>query len=500
MLSVSQFFSYVRTCLLALLLTSISYNTYAVYFEYTPILVESQKHMAALRLKQANVLIASEISKHPDNIAAHYLLHYSEFFRIMVQQDAQLQESFARVNENALARVATMADTDPRKRFLSASIHLQHAFVKGAFNNYLGAAWDFRTAYQLVEQNEKKFPSYLAHKKELGAITALIGTFPSQYMWIVNAVGLKGDFNKGLAIIKDYIQKSGNEPLIEKQQAIIIYTLIQLNFGSDKKATWNFTKEHTKEYASNLMLCYVRSYVAGKCGENAIALQTLKQRPIDDSYETIHYLNFLMGTYLVHELDFSAAIWFKRYLSVSKTKSAQKDAYQKLSWISWLQNDTAKFKIYHDLMLKSSKSIGSENTLTNRDLDMGIYPSRELLKARLLFDGGYFQQALQRLNGLSKSALPSKFQELEYEYRYGRIYQEMNKPALALEHYKTCIGFANMNSYLIPNACLNLGLVYEQIHYPNLAITYYEQVLNYRDFDHENSIHQKAKASLDRLK
>lgn len=89
------------------------------YFEYTPNLVESQKHMAALRLKQANALIALEISKHPDNIAAHYLLHYASFFKIMVQQDAQLQESFAAVNENALAKVATMSDTDPRKRFLS---------------------------------------------------------------------------------------------------------------------------------------------------------------------------------------------------------------------------------------------------------------------------------------------------------------------------------------------------------------------------------------------
>ncbi len=483
------------------LLLSLSCSLQAAYFEYTPGLNEAQKHLVALKIKQALVEINAEIVKHPENVAAFYLLHYAEFYHIMVQHNVALLPAFEKVHAKTLNHIQLLPDNSPYKLFLKGSIHLQSALVKGAFNEYLSAAWDFRTAFQEVNQNERTFPNFLPHKKELGALKALIGTFPSQYNWILNVVGLEGDFDKGLQILNAYIENDAKEPLIEKQQAEVIFALIHLNFGPEKKLAWSFYKEHSKDYHQNLMQCYVRAYIAGKCGENDIALQTLKARPIDESYEQIHYLNLLMGSYLLNELDFSAAIWFKKYLAFSITKGSYKEAYQKLSWIAWLQGDTLKFNTYTNLMIKHSKEIGSETTLMKQDLAKGIYPNIELLKARLLFDGGYYTKAQNSLLKIKPDFLPSLFQKIEWEYRSARIYQEEGKLAEAIAHYKDCLQKGkDLHTYLLPNACLQLGGIYEKMNYRPLARTYYEQVSNYSDYDYDTSISQKAKANLLRLK
>jgi hypothetical protein len=478
-----------------------SLQTYAAYFEYTPKLKEIQIHIASLRLKKANLALEEELAKQPDNIAVHYLIHYSTFFHIMVQQDKKLLPEFEKVNNELLILVQKLPDDSPYKRFIKGSVYLQAAFVKGAFNEYLSAAWDFRNAYHEVNANEKKFPNFSGHKKELGALMALIGSFPPQYHWVVNVAGLEGDFQKGLKILEDYLKLGSSEPMLEQQQASTIYTLILLNFSQDKNKAWSYYKNASADYKNNLMHCYVRAYTAGKCGENDIALATLRARPIGSDYENITYFNLLMGDYLLHQLDVSAAIWYKKYIAFSTTKGSVKDAYQKLSWIAWLQNDTNKFIIYHDLMAKNTKDAGSELKLVNTDLAKGIFPSKSLLEARVLFDGGYYERAQEILVSLRSDKLPSKYQCIELEYRIARVLQEQKRYTDALSHFKKCLDLGmGVNTYLLPNSCLQIGLIYEHLNYPSIAKTYYEKVSSYHHVDYESSMGQKAKTNIWRIK
>ncbi|MDZ4666786.1 MAG: hypothetical protein SGJ00_02775 [bacterium] len=491
---------YRKSFILGILACLISVQTFAAFFEYTPKLKEAQVHIACLRLKKANQILAVEFLKQPDNVAVVYLKHYSRFFHIMVQQDKLLLPEFEKVNSEMLLSLQKLPNESPYKLFLKGSVHLQSALVKGAFNEYLSAAWDFRSAYQEVNANEKKFPNFNGHKKELGALMALIGSFPPQYQWVVNVAGLNGDFKNGLKVLEEYISLGSLEPILEQQQASVIYTLIQLNFGADKNKAWNFYAPISKDYKNNLMQCYVRAYVAGKCGENEIALATLKGRPLGLDYENITYFNLLMGDYLLHQLDGEAAIWYKKYIAFSTTKGATKDAYQKLSWISWLENDTTKFIIYHDLMAKNTKDAGSELKLLNEDLKNGIYPSKELLKARILFDGGYYDESLAVLSKLNKDKLPCKYQKIEWDYRMARVLQEQKHLTESLNYFKKCLeGGMAVNTYLIPNSCLQIGLIYEQLNYPLIAKSYYERVSNYHHVDYESSMAQKAKTNIWRI-
>jgi len=501
---VEQFYySWVRKLSFAIwFLLVFSFQAKALAFvEYTPNLKEGMNHLAALRLKQADQCFKREASLNQENIATHYLNHYLAFFQIMIQHDKTMLPAFEKQNQITLKKIESLAESSPYRLFYQSSVHLQAAFVKGAFNEYLAAAWDFRTAFQEVNMNEKKFPNFLSHKKELGTLMALLGSFPPQYNWILHAVGLEGDFNQGLVVLKKYIEHSQNEPSIERQQATIIYALIQLNFGKDRETALQFYLPYSKESHTNLMQCYVKTYIAAKSGENDLALKVLRARPTGDSYQHIIYLDYIMGDLLLHQLDQNAAIHYKKYITFSKTKNSIKEAYQKLSWLAWLEKDTSKFFIYHDLMQKHTKDAGSELKLLQSDLKNGIYPSLPLLKSRLLFDGGYYEKALALLLDVNISKLPSVFQQVECKYRLGRIYQELNKPSEAINYYKASLeAGAGLKTYLNPNACLQLGLIYENMNYKNIAKSYYEKVSSFTQVDYESSMHQKAKTNIWRLK
>ena len=77
----------------------------AAFVEYNNKLQEGQKHLACLRLQQANAIFLAEISVHPDNVTAHYLLHYSKFYHIMVQQDKKLLADFEKSASYTLLKV-----------------------------------------------------------------------------------------------------------------------------------------------------------------------------------------------------------------------------------------------------------------------------------------------------------------------------------------------------------------------------------------------------------
>jgi hypothetical protein len=312
-------------------------------------------------------------------------------------------------------------------------------------------------------------------------------------------LGLKGTIAGGISKIELYLSKCRFEPMLEQQQASIYLTLIQFNFA-DKQKAWTFYKDYAQNIETNLMQAYVTAFVAGKSGHNKEALAALENRPKSQDYEQLPYLNFLKGEFLLHQLNFEAAIWYKKYIYTSESKGSIKEAYQKLSWISLVQNDLEKYLLYKGMSEKLQANLGSEQKLVNADLHQKIYLNKNLLKARFLFDGGYFEQALHELKQVDVKNLPSNYQKTEYYYRLARVYHEMNNIAESLKMYKECLVVGEtINTYFKPNACLQLGLIYKQMGYVNLAKDYFNEVSAFKDYDYEDSIKQKAKAGLNQI-
>ena len=131
----------------------------------------------------------------------------------------------------------------------------------------------------------------------------------------------------------------------------------------------------------------------------------------------------------------------------------------------------------------------------------GKIPSVSLLKSRLLFDGGYFKEALREILSVRITTLQSDDQRLEYHYRKARINQGLKNIEFAKQGYQlTLLCGKNSANYFAANSALLLAGIYESMNKKDSALIYYKECLSMRHHTYQNSIDQKAKAGIDRLK
>ena len=89
---------------------------------------------------------------------------------------------------------------------------------------------------------------------------------------------------------------------------------------------------------------------------------------------------------------------------------------------------------------------------------------------------------------------------IEYYYRKGRIYDEMENIILAKDNYKKTIDLGrNTNYFFAAKSALQLAFIHEKNGENNKAIYFFNKCIAMQDHEYEQSLEQKAKAGLNRL-
>jgi len=146
-------------------------------------------------------------------------------------------------------------------------------------------------------------------------------------------------------------------------------------------------------------------------------------------------------------------------------------------------------------------AVSDEDKSAYADAKSGRKPHKKLLKARLLFDGAYYNDALEVLNQIDKASLINEWYRVEFHYRKGRILDEMDRIQEAKEAYMlTILKGRELPTFFCPNACIKLGYIYEREGNKERASHYYDKALDYNNHEYKNSIDAEAKAGLNRLK
>ncbi len=490
-----------KLLLIFLLFSSINVVA-AKYYELTKRLLIAQEHISTLRLIPAESLIKEEMKQNPDNLASLYYLNYIECYRILISQNKNEYAKYKAKLEDRMNEFDNWETNSNQKQISLSQFELQSGFTKIVFNEYLGAALNFRAAFKHSKLVRDKEPNNLTNQKNYGLLYAAIGTFPDQYKWALRSIGLDGNFKEGMNILVDFIQKSKvkNELKVEHSEAIFAYSYLMLNFGKSKKATWEFVKNHTLNYHESLSEAYLRAFTAEKCFQSEECLRVISKKPQGSEFEQISIFDYLMGSAKLNLMEMDGDVWLKKYVTFSSTNFLKKDAYRKLSWYSLLEGNLDKFKVYRNLSLKLNQNSVEEN-IVSKDLENGIYPNKNLLKARLYSDAGLFKKSLLVCQTISVSELKSTYQKIEFEYRQARNYHELEMDAKARYHYKLCLDFQNSPStYLLPNSCLQIAYICEKNSDFIQAKTYYNKVLNYKNYEYKQSINQEAKNGLVNLK
>ena len=207
------------------------------------------------------------------------------------------------------------------------------------------------------------------------------------------------------------------------------------------------------------------------------------------------------GECLLHKLETNAAREkYAVFIVAFSGRNYLKDAWRKTAWTYLLNGDTsAYFRVLKQIPDIGNDDIDLDKQAGDEAKNDGFVPNIDLLKVKLLFDGGYYLQADSILIEIAFTDLTSD-QKLEFYYRKARIADESGSVENAKTAYlQTIENGKNSQLYFAGNAALKLAGIYESEENLAKAEYFYRSCLKMDFTEYETSIHSKAKAGLKRV-
>ncbi|MDH3244320.1 MAG: hypothetical protein OEM26_06870 [Saprospiraceae bacterium] len=486
---------------LALFLTFLCIPLSASYFEFSEKARDAYQFIFSLQFDEAQDKIIELKIAEPDNQIRHLLANYIDCLTIFVTED---ESAFDELKQNKQLRLDAIKDGDPQSPyylFAQAEIHLHWAICRAKFEEYFQAVIEVRRAYNLLEKNAQLFPDFIPNKKNLGLMHAMIGTVPDKYRWGVKLLGMNGTIEQGRGEIEEVLAYAeAEEDFIYATETRILYAYLLFHLSNQEDLAWQQLEKAKLDPAANPIACFVMANLAMRTGRNDLALELLSKRPKGSRYFPFPYLDFMMGVAKLNRLDPDADQAFLAFLRQTRGRNYIKESYQKLAWHAVLHDHPDDYWQYMETCKRLGVAIIDEDLAALREARQRKLPNKQLLKARVLFDGAYYEQARSTLSTKQSDPTDSLAYELEYNYRLGRIYDMLDQDEIALQYYQKTIDQGRYEGfYFACNAALMSGRIFEEQERWDEAKSFYELTLSIKSDEYRSSLHQKAKAGLNRI-
>lgn len=489
-----------------LLVSSLIFMTQTLFgggrFDFSPSVRAAYEKAMSLRLAEAATQITQVRSAEPDNLMVCYVENYVDCLRVFV---GEKKSDYDRLLKNEDKRLDILRGGDsnsPYYLFTQAQVRLLWAMNKAKYGDYLAAFNGASTAFEQLEKNQKKFPDFMPNKMSLGVLHAVVGSIPDNYKWGLKLVsGMNGTVEQGQKEIEEVIRYAKTNDYAFEQEAIVMYAFLVLHLNNQPESAWTIVNSSKLKPRENMLAAFALSNVAMRTGRNDKAIEVLQNRPTGTAYLTFHYLDYMMGLAKMYRGDSDADVYIRRFVTQFKGRNYIKEAYQHLAWQDLLRGSLKDYKgwMVSALTMGRADVGGDKNAL--KEAKSGIAPEPTLLRARLYFDGGYYQKAFDFLKTKNENSFSDLSQKLEYSYRMGRILQMLKKPNEAIPYYdKTIQNGKSAKFYFACNAALQLGLIYEAAGQKTKAAEFYRYCLALNPDDHADALHAKAKSGLNRVK
>jgi len=491
-----------RFLLLVMIILIIPGFISAATFELNASLRKAYELVHLLRFNEATEIIWKEKSRNPDNVAIAYVESQMDFLRAFISEE---EVDFIRLKRNLSQRIELtekIENDTPWKRLMKAEALMHIAIVKLKWREYLTAAYQFRKAYRLLEENKRKFPGFIPNLKGLGFFHTVIGAVPENYKWLSNIAGMHGTIRQGAAELTLLYLKTGKDSSLSflHNESMFIKTFVLAHFEKNNEGALVLAgkiKDDSLDDGPLEKFIIANTYIIN--GKNDSALHILSQ-PVKSGTYPLHYLNYLRGMVRLNKLDYTAANDFNAFITGFRGNSFVKSAWQKIAWISFLNHDIANYRKNISKALTAGNDFTDEDRQALHEAESNETPNYYLLRSRLLFDGGYYHEALAELAGKPQKEFPVMKDQLEFTYRLARIYDKTGEWRKAITYYE--ITYKNGNSrpyYFAANSALNVAGIYEEQGEKEKAEEWLRKCLALRGHEYQNSIDQKAEAAMNRL-
>jgi tetratricopeptide (TPR) repeat protein len=490
-----------RKLLLIFILTLISLSLKASDFEMNLTMQRSYSEIIKTNLSIGRAILENDKTNNGIKV---YLKSYADLIQLLINEEKDFYEQFI---DNQTSRIAYLEKLDkksPYNRFLQAEIRIHTAFVKLKFGHEVKGSWEIIRAYKLLEANAKEFPDFLPNQKSLGLLHILIGSTPENYQWVATLLGLKGNIKQGLSELQNVIQ---NDQMYSDEAQLTDYLVhaFILKFTPKKLADF---QDFIQQNSDNQLFTFFGITTLMKEGKSEEALKIMDNRKMDKNHLPFPFLQYLKAEIYLQKGQYQVASkLFQNFLINYKGFNFLKDTYYKLFICYWLSNEDVKGIKY----LEKIKSVGanivesdkaaskfSEHYLNKKPLN--LIQQKVLMKARLAFDGGYYDKSLEFLIAYSENSFYQISDRAEFNYRKGRIFQKLNNFPQSITFFDRAIVLSDIQNWSFgASSALQLGYIYQSKNEKAKAKMYFEKAISYKKHDYKNSVDNKAKAALNEM-
>lgn len=457
-----------------------------------------QAYREAFRLKLAAArrLTAGEVAR---NGVALYVEDCADALQWLLDEDEQQAEAVLERGEDRLDRLEALDKNSPWNRFAQAEIKLHAALIKLKLGRETAAAWNVIQAYRLLEDNARRFPTFLPNRKTRGLLHVLIGSTPENYQWATRLLGLRGNVRQGLAEIQQVAQQ---DPVF-RDEALLTAFVIQafvLKMDAGQQAAFGAFVRTRSDHG---LVQFLGHSIYRKLNRSDSALILIEQRPRGAAYLDSPFWAYHRAGILLEKGQYDASIAsYQTFLRQYRGQNFRKDAHYKIYLGYALQNEEARGKAYLDQVSRVGKAYSEADKAALKAADQVPLTSAQklLLKARLAFDGGFLPQAMGWLHSVPESQFTHPRDRAEWNYRKGRIYHQRGDTTQALTYYQRALKLSTEPGWSFgANAALQLGYLYQVQGQKLQAKAHFERALSFRKHEYKNSIDTKAKAALNEL-
>jgi hypothetical protein len=456
----------------------------------------------ALRFDAAEAKLSAEKRANPENLFVPYLENYIDFLTIFIGEDELLFHELEDNKSTRINRIKELSDTSAYKKYMLGNIHLQWAVARLKFKEYFTAAIEINKAYRLLEKNSEEFPNFVPNNISLGVLHIMIGMIPEKYHWILNLVSMEGSVVEGREELTMVLEQSNQNETYNYLKAETLFYLgfVDVNLNTNPEQLGFILAELEQNKHNNLLLSYLSVNILMRTGQNDKALSALNETAAMEGYFPFFYLDYLSGECHLRKLENSLAIEnYQYFLKNFSGRNYIKDAWRKSAWAYLIDADTTNYFLCMNEVISLGYTDVDVDKEALKEAESGKVPNTGLLRARLLFDGGYYHKTDSILTEMDTAVLAFE-ESVERTYRLGRSAQKQGNTEKSIDFYKITIeNGSELDRYFAGNSALKLGEIYESEGDHKMAEFYFQLCTNL-DFDeYENSIHSKAKAGLERL-
>lgn len=456
----------------------------------------------SLKFDSAKLLLEQEKKENPQNLFVPYLENYFDFLKAFISEDEGLFDSIEENKSERIDLIENLGEQSPYRDYMIGNINLQWAVARLKFQEYFTAAFEINRAYRLLKDNNENFPDFIPNKITYGVLHIMIGLVPEKYRWILDIINMEGSVEEGKNELRTVLQLTLEDTTYTylKNEILFYLGFVELNIHPDEKEINYLLEQLGRAGNENLMLDYLTINILMRTGNNDRVLQKFDSLPDLNTYYPFYYLYYLEGESYLRKLETGKADeYLNVFINNFKGQNYIKDAYRKLAWTYLLDGNKPGYQETIMQVIDHGKTnIGQDND-AEREAQSGLMPNVELIKIRLLFDGGYYAKADSVLEDNDTTTLKGD-EKIEAIYRKARISHQTGDNKTAITYYqKTIEKGKDSPRYFAGNAALKLGEIYESQGNLKLAEHYYRLCLDL-DFDeYESGIHTKAKAALKRI-